>query len=382
MDEFPGIVAKPISHNAYAYVHNDPINNVDPDGHWPQWVSNAWNKVTSFVSNAASTIWNAVESAASWVRNQVEAAASWVSTKVEQAANWVSAKKKKIYKTAKAAVQKAKQKVISYKDSVAAKAQAAEKKAAEAKRQAEEKLKQMVADGKEAFEDTVSEGKERAQQAFEAIKSSGAGNYQGTSNTDNNTGSKILNGVQTGLDVAGLVPGFGEIADGTNALIYLARGDKTNAALSAAAIIPFAGWAATGGKLAKKSVKVLEEADGIYDAAKGMPNANLLPGRNGALNQAKRDAGILRSQHPDAVESVPMKSAPHEGGHVIKDANGNVIYTREYYYTNQDGKNIIIQEHSAGHTKGDQGPHFNVRPIENPRTGSVPGTNDHYPFNK
>ncbi|MCO1604046.1 DNRLRE domain-containing protein [Desulfosporosinus nitroreducens] len=114
----------------------------------------------------------------------------------------------------------------------------------------------------------------------------------------------------------------------------------------------------------------------------GAGNANLLQGRNGALNQAKRDAGILRSQHPDAVESVPMKSAPHEGGHVIKDANGNVIYTREYYYTNQDGKNIIIQEHSAGHPKGGQGPHFNVRPIENPRTGSVPGTNAHYPFNK
>lgn len=28
MDEFPGIVAKPISHNPYAYVHNDQINNV------------------------------------------------------------------------------------------------------------------------------------------------------------------------------------------------------------------------------------------------------------------------------------------------------------------------------------------------------------------
>jgi len=77
-----------------------------------------------------------------------------------------------------------------------------------------------------------------------------------------------------------------------------------------------------------------------------------------------------------------MRSAPHECGHVIKDANGNVINTREYHYTNSNGKKIIIQDHSAGHTKGDQGPHFNVRPAENPRTGSVPGTQDHYPFNK
>lgn len=77
-----------------------------------------------------------------------------------------------------------------------------------------------------------------------------------------------------------------------------------------------------------------------------------------------------------------MRSAPHEGGHVIKDANGNVINTREYHYTNSNGEKIIIQDHSAGHTKGDQGPHFNVRPAENPRTGSVPGTQDYYPFNK
>ncbi|MEB0323866.1 HNH/endonuclease VII fold putative polymorphic toxin [Citrobacter portucalensis] len=29
---------------------------------------------------------------------------------------------------------------------------------------------------------------------------------------------------------------------------------------------------------------------------------------------------------------------------------------------------------------GDQGSHLNVRPIENIRTGSVPGTLDHYEF--
>ena len=56
-------------------------------------------------------------------------------------------------------------------------------------------------------------------------------------------------------DVAGLVPGVGEAADGFNALIYLARGDRMNAALSGAAMIPFAGWAATGAKVGMKAVK-------------------------------------------------------------------------------------------------------------------------------
>jgi hypothetical protein len=57
--------------------------------------------------------------------------------------------------------------------------------------------------------------------------------------------------------VVGLIPGFGEVADGVNALIYLGRGDNVNAALSVAAMVPVAGWVATGGKLAKKAIKTV-----------------------------------------------------------------------------------------------------------------------------
>ncbi|WP_218145535.1 hypothetical protein [Psychrobacillus sp. OK032] len=44
--------------------------------------------------------------------------------------------------------------------------------------------------------------------------------------------NKGLDTFQTVLDVAGLVPGFGEVADGINGVIYSFRGDTTNAALS------------------------------------------------------------------------------------------------------------------------------------------------------
>ena len=55
-------------------------------------------------------------------------------------------------------------------------------------------------------------------------------------------------------------------------------------------------------------------------------------------------------------------------------------------YTTSDGKKVVIQDHSAGHKfneggKGDQGPHFNVRPSDNTRTGTVDGTKPHYNFN-
>lgn len=68
-----------------------------------------------------------------------------------------------------------------------------------------------------------------------------------------------------------------------------------------------------------------------------------------------------------------MRSAQHESGHVIKYLNGKVICTKEYVYTNKDGKKIVIQDHSAGHIKGGQGSHFNVRPTDNTRTGKVTG---------
>jgi hypothetical protein len=104
--------------------------------------------------------------------------------------------------------------------------------------------------------------------------------------------------------------------------------------------------------------------------------------RNGAFRQAKRDAGIPMAQQPDSVRYVDMTD---RNGRVILDANYQPIGTREYIYTTPDGEQIIIQDHSAGHQFGEggvgnQGPHFNVRPIDDPRNGYVPGTLPHYPF--
>jgi hypothetical protein len=80
-----------------------------------------------------------------------------------------------------------------------------------------------------------------------------------------------MNGVQTGLDVVGLVPGAGELADGANALISLGRGDYKGAALSAAAMIPFAGWGATGAKVATKySDELLAAAQKAYPGKAGV----------------------------------------------------------------------------------------------------------------
>ena len=79
-------------------------------------------------------------------------------------------------------------------------------------------------------------------------------------------GNRILDCVQTGLDIVGLIPGLGEIADGINAGICLLRGDYTGAALSLAAMIPIAGCAATAGKFIYKGVKAYKQGKNIVKA--------------------------------------------------------------------------------------------------------------------
>ncbi len=59
------------------------------------------------------------------------------------------------------------------------------------------------------------------------------------------------------LDLLGMVPGFGEIFDLANSLLYLLQGDYGMAALSAGAAIPVAGYLFNGIKLSKKFGRAL-----------------------------------------------------------------------------------------------------------------------------
>jgi DNA/RNA non-specific endonuclease len=80
------------------------------------------------------------------------------------------------------------------------------------------------------------------------------------------------------LDVAGMVPVIGEPVDLANAGWYAAEGKWADAALSAAAIIPLAGNAATAAKWGKRAVnaadagadiaKTVRHADDVVDAGK------------------------------------------------------------------------------------------------------------------
>ncbi len=103
--------------------------------------------------------------------------------------------------------------------------------------------------------------------------------------------------------------------------------------------------------------------------------------RRDAFREAKRDAGIPNNQQPSKVDRVDLLDG--DGNKIIND-KGMPIQAREYHYTNKDGVPVVIQEHSLGHSKATPlhgaDPHFNVRPIDNLKTGSFPGTHGHYNF--
>lgn len=70
-------------------------------------------------------------------------------------------------------------------------------------------------------------------------------------------GSALVHGT---LDVVGLIPVVGEVADGVNAVLYLAEGKKAEAVISMLAMAPFGGQAATVAKLGMKGAEATKAA--------------------------------------------------------------------------------------------------------------------------
>jgi hypothetical protein len=148
------------------------------------------------------------------------------------------------------------------------------------------------------------------------------------------------------LDLAGLIPGFGEFADGANALWYLIEGDWTNMGLSAGGAIPIFGWASTGAKLGIKGVKAVggeavetgiktEKVTGVIGSGSTLP-----PG-NSQLQHIFRDA-------PGHVADTPanrtlLESTAQNPGNYVGMYNGNKVYAR----TQSDGTQVWVYERNG-----------------------------------
>lgn len=112
------------------------------------------------------------------------------------------------------------------------------------------------------------------------------------------------------LDVAGVVPVVGEVADLANAAWYAAEGDYANAALSAAAAIPFVGWGATAvkaGKYVYKGIDAARSGSRYLDEAADVANATR---RTDAPSGSTPDAPSTPRDTPD---TAPRDTDPATG---------------------------------------------------------------------
>lgn len=106
-------------------------------------------------------------------------------------------------------------------------------------------------------------------------------------------GVVVLDVTHVALDVIGLIPGLGEIADGLNGLISLARGDHVGAALSFAAMIPFAGWAATAGRFGRRAIGAIDALSGVTRAVTRYGDGAVRLSRRALSTVGSRAASLL-----------------------------------------------------------------------------------------
>ncbi len=114
--------------------------------------------------------------------------------------------------------------------------------------------------------------------------------------------------VHGSLDLLGMVPLFGELADLANGVIYTIEGDGVNATLSYAAMIPVAGWASTAAKYAKKTINALDGSSRTLKWIK-LTNGIIDFGDRGLLRKV---LGLAKGDSRIAHHIIPWEHGVHD----------------------------------------------------------------------
>lgn len=147
---------------------------------------------------------------------------------------------------------------------------------------------------------------------------------------ETDTGEKVLDGIQLGLDLIGLVPILGIPADIVNAGISVIRGDYAGAVLSVLGIIPIAGDGLKGGVLIGKSAKKFGAREGKLNQPPPSQNKNGTLIRGGRLEvkcfkvpEGLDENEFLRQlkEQEDAINSISAEKML-ERRQAIRDAGG------------------------------------------------------------
>jgi WXG100 family type VII secretion target len=151
------------------------------------------------------------------------------------------------------------------------------------------------------------------------------------------------------LDVAGFIPGFGEIADGANAIIYLGEGRYLEAGISAAAMVPIVGDLGKVGKWGVRGSREIVETI----AERGLREAPIVR----IMDEATAAREIFKAKR------VPLgKVPPHE---IPKAPMGTVTFGDEMHKILPTKIEKELQQQYPGirfqnTTKGYEGPDMRV----------------------
>ena len=189
------------------------------------------------------------------------------------------------------------------------------------------------------------------------------------------TGEHVLDGLQLGLDVVGLIPVVGEAADIISAGISLARGDYLGAGLSLLSAIPFVGYAGTAGKATRYGAKMAEASGKVGKEAadraakeaadKAAKEAAERKVREEAAKQTSlkaEDGAKIRPKKPTSLTKNGYKYDLDDKGRVLK-VGGNLKLNKS------QARNQNAQRNAGGKDRlpDDQGGHFIGRRFEGPK---------------
>ncbi|MER6347880.1 golvesin C-terminal-like domain-containing protein [Streptomyces sp. NPDC001595] len=138
------------------------------------------------------------------------------------------------------------------------------------------------------------------------------------------------------LDVVGLVPVVGEVADVANGIWYAAEGNYVDAALSMSSAIPLVGYGASAVKAGKYAKKGIDAVDSANDAKK-------------AENTADAATPAKKADEPDAP-SCPVKRNSFVPGTKVLMADGS----RKNIEDLKEGEFVLASDPETGDVQGRQ----------------------------
>ncbi|MDB9380916.1 DUF6443 domain-containing protein [Nodularia spumigena CS-584] len=150
---------------------------------------------------------------------------------------------------------------------------------------------------------------------------------ESASGNSSDSESGAMGGIHTALDIAGVLPGLGEIADGINAVIYAAQGDYTSAAISAAAMIPLAGIGATIGKLGNKVTRSSDVLGHIFRNSAGHVNPSTLASQERYINLFEDVSSSANNLNPKVLSQYQQTAGGFEG-YSKTYRNGKQVWTQ------------------------------------------------------